>query len=166
MGRVRIVLKFSDTLFLGVAALFSAGFFVCVLLQVFYRYVLEAPLPWTEELARYLFVWSAMLAAAVSVGRNDQFTIPLFADTLGPRGRHALELLVVGLGLAFALVMLWKGWAMSQRMMIAVSPVLPVSQGVVYLAVPIAGGYMAIHLGWRLGGLLTGRIAAKDGAPW
>ena len=64
----------------GVAAIFSAGFFVCVLVQVFYRYVLEAPLPWTEELARYLFVWAAMLAAAVSVGRNDQFNIPMFAD--------------------------------------------------------------------------------------
>ena len=53
---VRTLLKLSDTCFLGVAATFSAGFFVCVLVQVFYRYVIEAPLPWTEELARYLFV--------------------------------------------------------------------------------------------------------------
>lgn len=163
---VRNLLRYSDALFLGVAALFSAGFFVCVLLQVFYRYVLEAPLPWTEELARYLFVWSAMLAAAVSVGRSDQFNIPLFADTLGPRSRHGLELLIVVLGLGFALVMVWKGWAMSMRMLIAVSPVLPVSQGAVYLAIPIAGAYMALHLAWRLRGLLTGAVAAKDGPAW
>jgi len=163
---LRRLLKLSDTLFLGTAAVLSAGFFVCVLLQVFYRYVLEASLPWTEEFARYLFVWAAMLAAAVSVGRNEQFSIPLFADALGPRARHALELFIVALGLVFALVMVWKGWAMSERMMIAVSPVLPVSQGAVYLAIPIAGGYMAVHLAWRLVGLLTGRVAAKDGAPW
>ena len=42
--------------------------------------------------------------------------------------------------------MVWKGWAMSSRMMIAVSPVLPVPQGAVYLVIPIAGAYMAVHL--------------------
>jgi TRAP-type C4-dicarboxylate transport system permease small subunit len=163
---MRTLLRLSDAAFLGVAAAFSAGFFACVLVQVFYRYVLEEPLPWTEELARYLFVWAAMLAAAVSVGRNDQFNIPLFADALPPRWRLRLEVAVVALGLGFALVLAWKGWAMADRMMIAVSPVLPVSQGAVYLVIPIAGAYMAVHLAWRLAGLLRGRVAAKDGPPW
>ena len=163
---MRRLLRLSDAAFLGVAAAFSAGFFVCVLAQVFYRYVLEEPLPWTEELARYLFVWAAMLAAAVSVGRSDQFNIPLFADLLPARGRRGLEILAVALGLGFALVMVWNGWAMASRMMIAVSPVLPVSQGSVYLVIPIAGAYMAVHLAWRLAGLLRGRIAAGDGPPW
>ena len=51
-------------------------------LQVFFRYVLEEPLPWSEELARYLFVWAALLAAAVTVGRNDKFTISILAERL------------------------------------------------------------------------------------
>ena len=42
-------------MFTEVAALFSFGFLVCVSLQVLFRYVLEEPLPWSEELARYLF---------------------------------------------------------------------------------------------------------------
>ena len=163
---MRALLKLSDACFLAVAATFSAGFFVCVLVQVFYRYVLEAPLPWTEELARYLFVWAAMLAAAVSVGRNDQFSIPLVADALPARARHVLEFAIVVLGLAFALVMVWHGWAMAMRLWIAISPVLPVSQGLVYLVIPIAGAYMAVHLGWRLTALARGRIRAKDAAPW
>ncbi len=163
---MRTLLRLSDTLFLGGAALFCAGFFVCVLLQVVYRYVLEAPLPWTEELARYLFVWAAMLAAAVSVGRNDQFNIAIFADSLGPRGRFRIELLIVFLGLVFALILVWYGSAMSRRMMIAVSPVLPVPQGAVYLVLPIAGAYMTLHLGWRFAGLLNGRVKAKDGPAW
>src|SRR5262245_3967527 len=107
-----------------------------------------------------------MLAAAVSVGRNDQFSIPIIADALPDRARHALEFVIVGLGLGFALVMVWYGWAMASRLMIAVSPVLPVSQGLIYLVIPLAGVYMAIHLGWRLAALIRGRIAAKDGPPW
>ena len=163
---MRTLLKLSDACFLGVAAIFSAGFFLCVLLQVIYRYVLETPSPWTEELARYLFVWAAMLGAAVSVGRNDQFSISIFGDSLGARARQWLEYLIVVIGIAFALVMVFKGWAMASRMAFAVSPVLPVSQGHVYLVIPIAGAYMTLHLAWRLMGMIRGRVTWKDKTPW
>ena len=135
-------------------------------MQVFYRYVLEAPLPWTEELARYLFVWTAMLAAAVSVGRSDQFNIPMFADVLGDGPRRWLEVAIAILGLAFACVMIWYGWKMAYRFMGAVSPVLPVPQGAVYLCIPVAGIYMVVHLAYRLVGLVSGRIAPRSGTPW
>ena len=35
------------------------------LAQVIFRYVLAAPLPWSEELARYCFVWIVFLGGAV-----------------------------------------------------------------------------------------------------
>ena len=41
------------------------------------------------------------LAAGVSVGRNDQFNIPIFADLLRPSLRRWLELVVVVLSFAF-----------------------------------------------------------------
>lgn len=159
-------LKFTDMLFLSVAAAASAGFFLCVLAQVFYRYVLEAPLPWTEELARYLFVWTAMLAAAVSVGRSDQFNIPMFADWLGDESRRWLEVLLACLGIGFAFVMVWYGSKMSSRFMGAVAPVLPVSQGLVYLCIPVAGVYMIVHLAWRLFSLVSGQITGRTTTPW
>jgi TRAP-type transport system small permease protein len=146
----RRVLRWSDRLFLGTAALFSAIYLTAILLQVLYRYVLELPSPWTEEMARYLFVWSAFLAAAVSVGRDDQFFIPAFIERLPARPRRMLQVMIDILQLCFALVMVRFGSVMADRMMMARSPVLPIPQGVAYMVIPIAGFYMAVHLVCRL----------------
>ena len=147
---VRRLLGWSDRLFLGTAALFSAIFLTAISLQVLYRYVLELPSPWTEELSRYLFIWSAFLAAAVSVGRDDQFFIPAFIDALPARPRRALQVAIDLAQLGFALVMVRYGSIMADRMMMARSPVLPMPQGVAYMVIPIAGLYMAVHLLCRL----------------
>jgi TRAP-type C4-dicarboxylate transport system permease small subunit len=144
------VLRWTDWLFLGTAALFSAVYLTAIALQVLYRYALELPSPWTEEMARYLFIWSAFLAAAVSVGRDDQFLIPLFIDMLPPRPRRLLHIFIDLLQLTFAVIMVRFGSIMSERMMMARSPVLPMPQGVAYLVIPIAGAYMAVHLICRL----------------
>lgn len=168
---MRSLLKWSDTIFLVVASIFSAGYFLCVVIQVVYRYILEMPISWTEETARYLFVWAAFLAAAVSVGRNDQFNIPIIAEQLGARARYWLELVVVTLGFAFAMVMTIYGYRTASRLFYAISPVIPISQGAVYLVIPIAGAYMAVHLVWRFAGLVAGRIDPTrtdptEGSAW
>ena len=62
--------------------------------------------------------------------------------------------------------MVVKGYAMAARLLGAISPVLPISQGLVYLVIPISGAYMVAHLAWRLVCLLNGRIRYSDGPPW
>ena len=156
------LLQRTDALLLGVAALFLAGYLATVVLQVFVRYVLEYPLPWTEELGVYLFVWSAFIAAAVVVGRNGHFSVSLVAGWLGRRQQRTLQVLVAVLCLAFSAIMVWKGTAWSWRMLATSSPVLQLPQGAVYAIVPLAGAYMALHLAVRLWGLMT-RPATEGG---
>jgi TRAP-type C4-dicarboxylate transport system permease small subunit len=158
LAPIRMLLRWSDRVFLGVAGLLSAGFLVAIALQVLFRYVLELPLPWTEELSRYLFVWAALIGAAVSVGRNDQFVIPILFDHLPALLQRMLDLVIQVLGLGFAAIMVWYGFEMAGRLMMAASPVLPIPQGSVYLVIPIAGLYMAVHLLWRL----VARLSASD----
>lgn len=154
---VRRLLKRIDALLLTVASLFLAGFLVSVLLQVFFRYVLEHSLPWTEEFGVYLFVWSSFMAAAVVVGMNDHFSIPLLVDGLRGRRRWILEVISTFLCILFGLVMVWKGAAWSWRMLSAYSPVLQLPQGAVYLIIPVSGLCMIAHLMARLVVLLDGR---------
>ena len=51
-----------------------------MLLQIGFRYALNAPLTWTEELARYLYVWACYLGAAVALRRRSHIAITLVAD--------------------------------------------------------------------------------------
>ena len=51
------------------AALVEAGYAVLVVVgfaQVLFRFVFESPLSWSEELIRYVFVWSVFLTAAIA----------------------------------------------------------------------------------------------------
>ncbi len=41
-----------------------------VLLQVFTRYVMQLAIPWTEEVARIVLVWTVMLGATIAADRN------------------------------------------------------------------------------------------------
>ena len=148
-------------MFTEVAALFSFGFLVCVSLQVLFRYVLEEPLPWSEEVARYLFVWAALLGAAVTVGRNDNFSISILAERLPSRGRWALDVLAAALGVVFVLIMLWKGTLMSWRMGGALTPVLQISQGLVYAVIPLSALYMLVHLLVRIATLVQAGPSAE-----
>ena len=42
-----------------------------LVLQVFCRYTLDASLSWSEELSRYLMIWTAMLGAAAVLDETD-----------------------------------------------------------------------------------------------
>jgi TRAP-type C4-dicarboxylate transport system permease small subunit len=136
----------------------AAGLLVCVVLQVFYRYVLEDSLVWSDELARFCFVWSSLLAASVVVGRGDHFTIPILVDLLPARLRAATERLCLLLFIAFTVIIIVYGAQWSWRMRNAVSPVLQVPQGLVYAILPLAAFHMLLHLIARLRGLLGRRV--------
>src|SRR5574341_1452640 len=53
-----------------VAGLLIALMTALVALQVVFRYVVNYTLPWSEELARYVFLWASLLGACVALGRG------------------------------------------------------------------------------------------------
>lgn len=60
---------------------------VCILLivQVFFRYVLNSPLIWSEECARYMFVWTVMLGLGYNVRTKNNISVSLVTSRL-PQG--------------------------------------------------------------------------------
>src|SRR4051812_42947652 len=72
-----------------VAAITSVTF-----LQVFTRYVTEDPFIWTEELARYLFVWIALIGGAAAVRTNGHFGLDVLRRHI-PAVRVALGLVTM-----------------------------------------------------------------------
>ncbi|MFR3118365.1 MAG: TRAP transporter small permease [[Clostridium] symbiosum] len=57
---------------------------VCLLLivQVFFRYVLNSPLIWSEECARYMFVWTVMLGLGYNVRTKNNISVSLLTSRL------------------------------------------------------------------------------------
>ncbi len=62
--------------------------------QIFSRYVLNHSLFWSEELARYLFIWLVFLSAAMVLRREGHIQVSFFVERLAPGLRRAIAILV------------------------------------------------------------------------
>jgi TRAP-type C4-dicarboxylate transport system permease small subunit len=122
-----------------------AGMFLCVLAQVVLRYGFDRPLVWSDELARYLFVWCAFLGWVVAARRRSHLAIDLATAWCGPRGRAALRLIGAAAALAFAAVLLYFGVQITRRNADIETVALFFSFGVVYAIVPAAALAVALY---------------------
>ncbi len=123
-----------------------AAMTVTVFLQVIYRYVLAQPLQWSEELARFLFVWIALLGAALCVHKRAHFGMDFFVAMLSQRGMRVIAIVVYILMGAVMVVLLVFGIVLVQKTAAQQSPAMEVSMGWVYACLPLGATLMLIHL--------------------
>jgi tripartite ATP-independent transporter DctM subunit len=88
-GALALLLRLVD----AVAALLLAADLCVVLLSVFYRYVLAAPIEWSDDVARGLMVALSFFGAAGALARNENIGVAFFVQKLGPRMRERVEAL-------------------------------------------------------------------------
>ena len=60
---------------------------VCLIIQVFIRFIFGSALAWTEELSRYAFIWAVYVGAALCVKRRIHVRITAQFLKLDTRGR-------------------------------------------------------------------------------
>ena len=168
-----VLVRFKSILDLVLRAICVTLFAVLVLLvtwQVFTRLVLSNPSIWSEELARYVFIWLSLIGISIATGEKADVAIDYFVQKAPLAAQRVLEIVAYLATLTFALlVMVWGGYLNAAQNMHQLNPVLPISAGVLYLAVPVSGVlltfYLVYHLIRTLSPSYTGveHIAAEDG---
>ncbi|WP_458115708.1 TRAP transporter small permease [Arthrobacter sp. D2-10] len=119
--------------------------------QVFTRLVLGQPSAWTEEAARHTFVWVSLIGIAIAVGEKADVIMDFLVARLPVKFQRFADLIAYLTTLAFVLyVMVFGGFQQSVLAWGQQNPLLPLSQGQLYLALPISGVlltiYMIIHI--------------------
>ncbi|MEO8486560.1 MAG: TRAP transporter small permease [Betaproteobacteria bacterium] len=122
----------------ALAAAAFVGMFGCVFGQVIFRYFLGSPLVWSDELARYLFVWASFLGWIIAARRRSHLSIDMATTRMGPRGKAVIRLIGALAALAFAAILVFYGWRIMQRNLDVETTTLFFSMGVVYAIVPFA----------------------------
>ncbi len=111
---------------------------VVIFVQVIARYVLKIPLPWTEEFARFAFIWLIFLANALAERHNEHFRVSYFVEQAPRRVRYAFWAAGETLIFAFFIWLLMDSvrfvW-MGKRM---ISPVMQLRLDWVYWGLPVA----------------------------
>jgi TRAP-type C4-dicarboxylate transport system permease small subunit len=121
-----------------------AGYFVLVLLQVFFRYVLNESLFWAEELVRGAMLWGVMMSVALVAASRAHIRIEILELMLPPAGRRILAAVTDGLTIAFSLTLMWAGIEFVDRTWFQNSPLLDVPKSTVYMAIPIGAALEAL----------------------
>lgn len=114
--------------------------------QVFFRYVLNRPLVWPEDLSLLFFVWFVWLGGAGGMREGRQIRVDII-DVYGPaRLRRVLEPVLTVVALAFLALVVVYGVKVTAYQRTAEYDVLPVSRAVLYVVAPIMGSVMALYL--------------------
>ena len=138
-----------------------AAIFVVMLLQIAFRYVLNAPLVWTEEAARYLYIWACYLGAAVALRRGNHIVIALVLERLPPRVGGVVALGTQVLGLLFFGALTVLGVQLMERTHTIEAITLPIPWSAIYAAAPVAGTIMFLQTLETMGGTLRALRGAR-----
>jgi len=127
--------------------------FISVMMQIVWRYVLEIPLPWSDEAARYLLVWISLLAIAIAFRDDSHIRLDFFFNRFAPHVRHIIWVIFNLLSLVFLALLFFYGIPNAIMGKFTFSPglsnLLPnttVTLFVPYLSVPVTGGIMILNL--------------------
>lgn len=110
-----------------------------VSLQIFSRYTSLIPsYIWTEEMARFLFVWMIMIGAMVGIRESTHFDVDVWPE-LGARASAVLKIVSSVFILAFALVFVWWGWQFTRFAWNRTSELADLPLWLIHVAWPLAG---------------------------
>jgi TRAP-type C4-dicarboxylate transport system permease small subunit len=121
-----------------------------VSLQIFSRYTALIPsYIWTEELARFCFIWSIMLGAMVGIREGTHFVVDLW-PAMNPRAQALLRVVASVFVFAFALVFLWWGIDFTRFAFRRISELAELPLWMIHIPWPIAGVTWILFLGEQM----------------
>ncbi len=109
-GGLSSLLALVDT----IAAVLLAADLIVVLLSVYYRYVLAAPIEWADDVARGLMVAMSFFGAAGALARNENVGVAFFVEKFGPQARRRVDAVAALVVLITAASVAWYATALGR----------------------------------------------------
>ncbi|NNK93368.1 MAG: TRAP transporter small permease [Desulfobacterales bacterium] len=111
-----------------------------VMLQIIARYLGFIPrYIWTEEMARFCFIWVILVGSMILVSDGTLFTVDLLPKAKTPRGEAFMRMFVDFWILITALIFIIWGWPLVQFGLRQTSEMAELPMVLIYMAWPIAG---------------------------
>ena len=143
----------------GLLVLLFLAAFVVLVAQILSRHFFPYPLAWSEEAARFLFLWIVLLGAAYLARVNGHIAITLLTGRVPKRLRTLIYLAMQILVFGFAVVVCWHGIDVAWKVRKLPTIAMGISSSWEYAAVPVSAGLIALRT-------LTNTVrAVRNGAP-
>jgi tripartite ATP-independent transporter DctM subunit len=132
------------------AAILVVAEIVILFAGVVSRYGLHSPLIWSDELASILFLWLAMLGAAVAFRRSEHMRMTAVVASAKPAMRAYLDVVATCAALAFLLLIAWPSYEYAYEESFITTPALQIANTWRAAALPVGIGLMALFAFLRL----------------
>jgi C4-dicarboxylate transporter, DctQ subunit len=119
---------------------------IVIFLQIFFRFVIYLPFPWSEEIARYLMVWMGFLGASVALRHGRHIGVTILVDKLPGRMRTPIRGVVQVAMIGFLVVVAKEGFALAVFNASQRSPALEIPMFFPYLAIPTGALLMILDI--------------------
>ena len=120
-------------------------------LQIFARYIGLIPrYIWTEEMARFCFIWIILIGSMIAVRDGTHFTVDLLPQPRTKRGEALAKLFVDFIMFLVALIFIVWGWPLVKFGLLQESEMAELPMVLIYAAWPIAGITWVVFLGEKL----------------
>jgi TRAP-type C4-dicarboxylate transport system permease small subunit len=131
-------------------------------LAIIFRYGLDKPLIWTEEVQRYLMVWVAFLGSASCVASGDHMAIDLLSGLLPESARRLRRIAILALTAVYCGILIGNGVPLALGNADQLAPATGIPMTYPYLAVGIGGALMLCAALVRIAVEFTGRPPPQE----
>lgn len=110
---------------------------IVVVVGIVARYILLISIPWTEELARYLMIWTGFVGFGVAYRKRELISVKLFINKLP---LHLLRIAFFISDIAcsiFLIIAVVYGIKLCAMNVYQVAPALRISMAIIYAAIPL-----------------------------
>ena len=114
--------------------------------QVIFRFVIQMSLDWSEELARYAFLWCMFISAGMAVKHRRHIKVEFIMEMLPKKLRFGLEIISDLIWMAFCLLLVKDGIGLLEFVKTQVSPSMEVPFKYIYTSLPVGAALMFLRL--------------------
>lgn len=141
---LKLTERFIDAIIQRAAFVALAGMIAVITLQIVSRVFFTA-VSWSEELARFLLVWTSFFGAAMAWQRGRHIAVGFAVDCLPGRLKTLVRALAILVSIAFFAVIIYYGIRFMQMQSFQVSASLRIPIRYVYAVIPFSAAVMLYY---------------------
>lgn len=126
---------------------------VVIVAQIFWRYVLRAPLGWTEQAARAGFIWMVMLGIPVMFNHDIWMSFDVILEKIPGKANVAVHAFLLAFGAAFSLFYFFASLKLCLLTGNRQVPGFPLPMNALYIAQPAGATLLLLVFLRKIAGL-------------
>lgn len=121
---------------------------ILLFLQVLFRFVLNLPLAWVEEISLYSMVWLCYFGCSLAIKKREHLKMEIITNFLRPKAKKVFDLISLVLFFAFAVFVLYHVTLLTADILQRgqFTAVLEIPKWIPYAGVPVAFLLMLIRM--------------------